>query len=54
MHVGSGHSVAPHRDEPVTPGEIPAGDTLHPGTEDPGASTESRNARQGSRSPLDL
>ena len=31
MHVGAGRSVAPRRDEPVTPGEVPAGDTLHPG-----------------------
>jgi hypothetical protein len=54
MHVGSGRSVAPRRDEEVTPGEVPAGDMLHPGTEVPGASTESRNATQGSGSPLDL
>jgi hypothetical protein len=54
MHVGSGRSVAPRRDEEVTPGEVPAGDTLHPGTEDPGADTESTNVRQGSGSPLDL
>ena len=26
MHVGAGRSVAPRRDEPVTPGEVPAGD----------------------------
>jgi hypothetical protein len=54
MHVGAGRSVAPRRDEPVTPGEAPAGDTLHPGTEDPGTDAESRDARQGSGSPLDL
>jgi hypothetical protein len=53
MHVGAGRSVAPRRDEPVTPGEIPAGDTLHPGTRAPGANTESGDASQGSGSPLD-
>ena len=31
MHVGAGRSVAPRRDEPVTPDDAPAGDTLHPG-----------------------
>jgi hypothetical protein len=35
MHVGAGRSVAPRRDEPVASGEVPAGDTLHPGAEDP-------------------
>jgi hypothetical protein len=35
MHVGAGRSVAPRRDEPVTPGEVPAGDTLHPGAKTP-------------------
>lgn len=54
MHVGVGRSVAPRRDEPVTPGEVPAGDLLHPGTEDSAAGTESRDASQGSGSPLDL
>jgi hypothetical protein len=54
MHVGAGRSVAPRRDEPVTPGDVPAGDTLHPGTDGPGAGAESRDARQGSGSPLDL
>lgn len=54
MHVGAGRSVAPRRDEPVTPGEAPAGDTLHPGAEGPAAGAESRDARQGSGSPLDL
>jgi len=54
MHVGAGRSVAPRRDEPVTPGEVPAGDTIHPRAETPGADTESRDARQGSGSPLDL
>ena len=53
MHVAAGRSMAPRRDEPVTPGEVLAGDTLHPGAEDP-ADTESRYARQGSGSPLDL
>ena len=52
MHVGAGRSVAPRRDEPVAPGEVPAGDTLHPGAEDP-ADAESRDAWQGSGSPLD-
>jgi hypothetical protein len=51
MHAG-GRSVAPRRDEPVAPGEVPAGDTLHPGVEDP-ADAESRDAWQGSGSPLD-
>lgn len=45
MHVGAGRSVAPRRDEPVTPGEVPGGDTLHPGIETPDAGAESRNAR---------
>lgn len=49
MHVGAGRSVAPRRDQPVTPEDVPAGDTLHP-VADP----ESRDARQGSGSPLDL
>lgn len=54
MHVGGGRSVAPRRDEPVIPGDGPGGDTLHPGAEGPGAGPEARDARQGSRSPLDL
>jgi hypothetical protein len=54
MHVGSGRSVAPRRDEEVTPGEVPPGDTLHPGTENPGAGTKSTSVRRGSGSPLDL
>jgi hypothetical protein len=54
MHVGAGRSVAPRRDEPVTPGEVPAGDSLHAGEEDPSAGLESRDARQRSVSPLDL
>jgi hypothetical protein len=54
MHVGAGRSVAPRRDEPVTPGDVPLGDTLHPGAEDPGVDAGSRGARQGSGSPLDL
>lgn len=49
MHVGAGRSVAPRRDEPAIPGEVPAGDTLHPRAEAPGAGTESRDARQGAR-----
>jgi hypothetical protein len=36
MHVGAGRSVAPRRDEPVSPGEVPAGDTLHPDAKIPG------------------
>ena len=40
LHVGAGRSVAPRRDEPVIPGEVPGGDTLHPGAEAPGAGTE--------------
>jgi hypothetical protein len=35
LHVGAGRSVAPRRDEPVTPGEVPAGDTLHPDAKAP-------------------
>jgi hypothetical protein len=54
MHVGSGRSVAPRRDEEVILGEVPDGDTLHPGAQHPGTSTESSNVRQGSGSPLDL
>lgn len=53
MHVGAGRSVAPRRDEPVTPGDVPAGDTLHPGTEGPAAGTGPRHARQDAQSPLD-
>ncbi len=51
MHVGSGRSVAPRRDEPVIPGDTPAGDTLHPGAEgpvgarNPGAPRRAREAR---------
>jgi hypothetical protein len=37
VHVGAGRSVAPRRDQPVTPGDVPAGNTLHPGGKDPGA-----------------
>jgi hypothetical protein len=54
MHVGGGRSVAPRRDEPVTPGEVTGGDTLHPGAEAPGAGTGSGDTAQGSGSPLDL
>jgi hypothetical protein len=31
MHVGAGRSVAPRRDEEAKPGEVPPGDSLHPG-----------------------
>jgi hypothetical protein len=51
MHVGGGRSVAPRRDEPVIPGDVPPGDSLHPGGEDPAAGT---GTRRGSGSPLDL
>jgi hypothetical protein len=54
MHVGAGRSVAPRRDEPVTPGDVPAGDTLHPGVGAPAAGTESGGSRRGPGSPLDL
>jgi hypothetical protein len=46
MHVGAGRSVAPRRDEPVTPGEVLGGDTLHP-------EAESGDAGRRSGSPLD-
>jgi hypothetical protein len=52
MHVGAGRSVAPRRDEPVTPGEVSGGDTLHPGAEDP-AGTEFTGGRPGLGSPPD-
>jgi hypothetical protein len=52
IHVGAGRSVAPRRDEPVTPGEVSGGDTLHPGAEDP-AGTESTGGRPGPGSPAD-
>jgi hypothetical protein len=51
MHVGAGRSVAPRRDEPVTPEDAPAGDTLHPGVGDPAARMKSG---QGLGSQLDL
>ena len=54
MHVGGGRSVAPRRDEEVIPGEVPPGDTLHPGGEGPAAGTNASGARRGSGSPLDL
>jgi hypothetical protein len=54
MHVGGGRSVAPRRDEPVIPGDVPAGDTLHPGVEDSGAGPDSQDARRRSGSPLDV
>jgi hypothetical protein len=50
MHVGAGRSVAPRRDEPVTPGEVSGGDTLHPGAENP-ADTESTGGRPAPGSP---
>ena len=52
MHVSAGRSVAPRRDEPVTPGEVSGGDTLHPGTEDP-AGTEPAGGKPGPGSPPD-
>jgi hypothetical protein len=54
MHVGAGRSVAPRRDEEVTPGEVPPGDSLHPGGEDPAAGADTRGGRRDSGSPLDL
>jgi hypothetical protein len=48
MHVGGGRSVAPHRDETVTPDEPHSGDTLAPGT------GEREPARRGSGNPMDL
>jgi hypothetical protein len=54
MHVGGGRSVAPRRDEEVIPGEVPPGDTLHPGGEGLAAGPDASGARRGSGSPLDL
>jgi hypothetical protein len=54
MHVGGGRSVAPRRDEEVIPGEVPSGDSLHPGGGDPAAGPDASAARRGSGSPLDL
>jgi hypothetical protein len=54
MHVGAGRSVAPRRDEPARPGDVPAGDTLHPGAGAPGADPRSGDAGPGPGSPLDL
>jgi hypothetical protein len=54
MHVAAGRSVAPRRDEPATPGDAQAGDTLHPGVETPAVGVESGGFRRGSGSPLDL
>jgi hypothetical protein len=49
--------VAPRRDEPVVPGEAPAGDSLHPGGEDTaddrGAGGVSGHRRQASAIPPD-
>jgi hypothetical protein len=53
MHVGEGRSVAPRRDEPVTPGDVPAGDMLHPAAEDDPPGPESADAGQRPGSPLD-
>jgi hypothetical protein len=54
MHVGGGRSVAPRRDEPVTPGETVAGNTLHPDAADEDDTGQSGRARQGSGNPMDL
>jgi len=54
MHVGAGRSVAPRSDEEATPGEVPPGDSLRPGGEDPAAREDARGGRPGSGSPLDL
>jgi hypothetical protein len=54
MHVGGGRSVAPRRDEPTGPGDVPPGDTLHPGTDAPDDSSEPDRAGHRSGSPLDL
>ncbi|MGH3293574.1 MAG: hypothetical protein ACRDP7_17385 [Trebonia sp.] len=53
MHVGAGRSVAPRRDEPVTPGEVRGVDTLHPSTAD-SVRTETTDARPRRGSPMDL
>jgi hypothetical protein len=58
LHVSEGgRSVAPRRDEPVVPGEAPAGDSLHPGGEDTaddrGAGGVSGHRRQASAIPPD-
>lgn len=53
VHVGEGRSVAPRRDEPVTPGDVPAGDMLHPAAEDDPPGPESADAGQRPGSPLD-
>jgi hypothetical protein len=58
LHVSEGgRSVAPRRDEPVVPGEAPAGDSLHPGGEDTaddrGADGGSGHRRQASAIPPD-
>jgi hypothetical protein len=52
MHVGGGRSVAPRRDEPA--GDVPPGDTLHPGTAATDDSSEPDRAGHRSGSPLDL
>jgi hypothetical protein len=54
MHVGGGRSVAPRRDAEVIPGEVPPGDSLHPGGEGPAAGKDATGVRQDSGSPLDL
>ena len=58
LHVSDGgRSVAPRRDEPVVPGEAPAGDSLHPGGEDTAddqdADGGSGHRRQASAIPPD-
>ena len=58
LHVSDGgRSVAPRRDEPVVPGEAPAGDSLHPGGEDTaddqGTGSGSGQRRQTSAIPPD-
>ena len=58
LHVSDGgRSVAPRRDEPVVPGEAPAGDSLHPGGEDTAddqdADAGSGHRRQASAIPPD-
>jgi hypothetical protein len=54
MHVGAGRSVAPRRDEPVTPEDVPAGDTLHPSAESAAAGRKSADSRRRSGSPINL
>jgi hypothetical protein len=52
-HVGvGGRSVAPRRDEEVTPDQFPDGDAVNP--EPDSAELGSEHARRGSGNPLDL